>query len=308
MQKHTILVTGADLAEEAIKLLSEFELIYAGKAPQTDELIALAKKHNPIAIIVRYGKINFEIMDAAPQLRVISKHGSGTDTIDKVAASERSIAVKAAIGANASAVAEHALSLMLASAKSTIYLNERTHNGHWDKAVFKTNELNAKTIGIIGLGAIGQKFAKMCNGLEMQILGFDPYTSSFAEYIQRATLDDIWEKADVISFHCPLTDDNRNLFNSKTISACKPGVIIINTARGGLINEPDLLNALNNGQVGMAALDSFTIEPMTTPHIFQGHPKIILSPHIGGVTKNAYINMGVGAAKNILEVLNSSKN
>lgn len=299
----TIVVTGADLATPAVELLKDYELVYAGKAPQPDEVLALCKKHNPVAILLRYGKISSEMMDAAPALKVISKHGSGTDTIDKVAASQRGIQVLAAAGANAAAVAEHALASLLACAKSTVHLNERMHSGHWDKATFKTLELNGKTIGLIGLGAIGLRFAKMCNAIGLRVIGFDPYAKNLPDYIQAVDLMTIWKESDVISLHCPLTEENKDLLNKNTLSLCKDGVIIVNTARGGLINETDLLNAIQSNKVSMAALDSFAAEPMIAGHPFQGIQRIILSPHIGGVTSDAYINMGVGAAKNILSVL-----
>jgi D-3-phosphoglycerate dehydrogenase len=302
-QRPVIIITGADLAAPAVELLKDYELVYAGKAPQPDEVLALCKKRNPVAILLRYGKVSAEMMDAAPELKVISKHGSGTDTIDKQAASARGIQVVAAAGANAAAVAEHALASLLACAKSTIHLNERMHSGHWDKATFKTLELNGKTIGLIGLGAIGLRFAKMCDAIGMRVIGFDPYAKNLPSYIQAVDLMTIWNESDAISLHCPLTEENKNLLNQKTLSLCKDGVIIVNTARGGLINETDLLNAIQSNKVSMAALDSFAVEPMIVEHTFQGNMRIILSPHIGGVTSDAYINMGIGAAKNILSAL-----
>lgn len=305
MIKPVILVTGADLAPQAIEILKDFQIIYAGKAPRPEDIVTLCRQHNPVVILLRYGKVTAEMMDAAPALKVISKHGSGTDTIDKDAATERGIRVVAAIGANASAVAEHALTLLLACAKSTIALNERMHSGYWDKATHKTIELNGKTIGIIGLGAIGQKFANMCSALGMRIIGFDPYAKTVSEKIQLVDLDTIWQESDAISFHCPLTPENQNLLNEDTLKDCKDGVIIINTARGGLINEEDLMHAIKSNKVSMAGLDSFATEPMTAPHPFHGNPRIVLSPHIGGVTNEAYINMGIGSAKNILLALSS---
>jgi D-3-phosphoglycerate dehydrogenase / 2-oxoglutarate reductase len=304
--KPVILVTGADLAAQALALLDDFEIVYAGKTPQLADLAMLARQHNPVGIIVRYSGVNAEVMDAAPALKVISKHGSGTDTIDKMAATERGIAVKAAVGANAAAVAEQALAMLLACAKSVVPLNERMHAGHWDKAMHKSMELGGKTIGLVGLGAIGQRFAKMADAMGMRVLGFDPYAKNLPDYIQAVDLKTIWRESDAISLHCPLTPENKQLINAKTLAQCKQGVIFVNTARGGLVDESALLAAVQSGQVSMAALDSFAIEPMTTPHIFHGQKGFILSPHIGGVTSDAYINMGVGAAKNIVDVLNAS--
>ena len=305
--KLAILVTGADLAPEALALLTDYHMVYAGEKPSDQDIVDLCRDHNPVAIIVRYGKIGALAMDAAPALRVISKHGSGIDTIDKAAAEERHIEVVAAAGANAAAVAEQALTLLLACAKSVVALNTRMHSGHWDKATHKSLELGGKTLGLIGLGAIGLRTAKLAAALDMRIIGFDPYAKGTPDYVQRVDLQTLWRESDVISLHCPLTDDNRGLINADTLSQCKRGVIIVNTARGGLIDEQALLDAIHSGQVQMAALDSFAIEPMVENHPFQGEKNIILSPHIGGVTADAYVNMGVGAAKNLLAVLAADK-
>ncbi|MEJ5030321.1 NAD(P)-dependent oxidoreductase [Comamonas sp. MYb69] len=298
-----IIVTGADLAQQALDLLGGYDVIYAGKTPTEDDLVALAKQHDPVAIIVRYGKVGAAVMDAAPSLKVISKHGSGTDTIDKVAAKARGIDVVAAVGANAAAVAEQALALLLACAKSVVALDARMHAGHWDKATHKSLELGGRTIGLVGLGAIGLRFAKMADALGMRVIGFDPFAKNLPAYVHSVDLDTLWREADAISLHCPLTEENRGLLNAATLAQCKRGVIVVNTARGGLIDEAALLAAVRAGQVMAAGLDSFAVEPMAAGHPFQGEPHFVLSPHIGGVTSDAYVNMGVGAAQNLLAVL-----
>ncbi len=304
MSRAAILVTAADLAPQALALLADYDIVYAGKTPTEDEVVALCRRHNPVAIIVRYSKVGAAAMDAAPSLKVISKHGSGTDTIDKAAAKVRGIEVVAAVGANAAAVAEQALALLLACAKSVPQLNERMHAGHWDKATHKSVELGGRTIGLVGLGAIGLRFAKMADALGMRVLGFDPFAKNLPDFVQAADLETIWRESDAISLHCPLTDDNRDLLDADTLARCKKGVIVVNTARGGLIDEAALLAAVHSGQVRMAGLDSFAVEPMAAGHPFQHQSGFILSPHIGGVTSDAYVNMGLGAARNALAVLN----
>lgn len=306
MSRPVILITAADLAPQALALLSDYELVFAGKTPQLADIEALAREHNPVAIIVRYSGVNAAVMDAAPDLKVISKHGSGTDTIDKAAAAERGIAVTAAVGANAAAVAEQALALMLAGAKSVVTLNQRMHAGHWDKATHKSLELGGRTVGLVGLGAIGRRFARMCDAMDMRVIGFDPFARDLPAYITPVELETLWAESDVISLHCPLTPENRHLLNADTLARCKRGVILVNTARGGLIDEAALLAAVQSGQVGSAGLDSFAVEPMTAPHPFHGQPGFTLSPHIGGVTSDAYVNMGVAAARNTLAVLQAS--
>jgi D-3-phosphoglycerate dehydrogenase / 2-oxoglutarate reductase len=301
-----VLVTGSDLAPSAVELLANFTMIYAGKTPRETDLIALVREYDPVAIIVRYGAITAAIIAAAKSLKVISKHGSGTDTIDSQAAAVRNISVVAAAGANAAAVAEHATALMLACAKSVVPLNDRMHTGHWDKATHKSLELSGKTVGLVGLGAIGARFARICQAMDMRVIGFDPFAKHLPEFIENVSLEAIWASADVISFHCPLTPENRTMLNAQTLALCKRGVIVVNTARGGLIDEKALLEAVKSGQVFSAGLDSFAVEPMPVPHIFQNEAGIYLSPHIGGVTSDAYVNMGVGAAQNCLRVLEGS--
>lgn len=298
-----VLVTGADLAPQALAVLEGYDMVYAGKTPTEDDLIALCRTHDPVAIIVRYGKVGAKVMDAAPSLKVISKHGSGTDTIDKVAAKARGIEVVAAAGANAAAVAEQALALMLACAKSVVALDARMHAGHWDKATHKSLELGGRTVGLLGLGAIGQRFARMADALGMRVIGFDPFAKNLPAYIESVDLATLWREADVLSLHCPLMDENRGLLNADTLAQCKRGVIVVNTARGGLIDEAALLAAVRSGQVASVGLDSFAVEPMVAGHPFQGEKNFVLSPHIGGVTSDAYVNMGVAAAQNILAAL-----
>ena len=301
--KPVVLVTGADLAAPALDLLRDYDVVFAGKTPSEEDVVALCQQRDPVAIIVRYSKVGARAMDAAPSLKVISKHGSGTDTIDKTAAAARGIEVVAAAGANAAAVAEHALALMLACAKSVTMLNDRMHAGYWDKSTHKSLELGGRTVGLVGLGAIGQRFARMADAIGMRVIGFDPYAKALPAHIQCVDLETIWRESDVISLHCPLTEENRDLINAATLAACKPGIIVINTARGGLIDEAALAAALQSGHVASAGLDSFQVEPMATGHPFQGLASLTLSPHIGGVTSDAYVNMGVAAARNALEVL-----
>ena len=303
--KPVFLVTGADLAQEALALLGDYEVVFAGKTPTEEDIVALCKRHDPVAIIVRYSKVGAAAMDAAPSLKVISKHGSGTDTIDKVAAQARGVKVVAAVGANAAAVAEQALALLLACAKSVVTLNERMHAGHWDKATHKSVELEGRTVGVIGLGAIGLRFARMADAMGMRVLGFDPYAKNLPAYVENTDLATIWRESDAISLHCPLTTDNAKLINAETLAVCKKGVLIVNTARGGLIDEPALLDAIRSGRIAGAGLDSFAVEPMTAPHPFHGEARITLSPHIGGVTADAYVKMGVAATNNALGVLNA---
>jgi D-3-phosphoglycerate dehydrogenase len=305
-QRDVVLVTGADLAGPAVELLSGFELVYAGKTPDEDCLAELSRRHQPVAIIVRYGRITPRVIDASARLRVISKHGSGTDTIDKDAAVRRNIAVKAAAGANAAAVAEHTWALILACAKDVAGLDRRMHDGHWDKATHKSLELRGRTLGLVGLGAIGARVAEVGIVLGMRVMAHDPFASAAPAGVELAPLADVIAAADVLSLHCPLTKDNANLLDATTLATMRPGAIVVNTARGGLVDEAALADALRSGALRAAGLDSFQVEPFTAGHPFTTLPNAILSPHIGGVTGDAYVGMGVAAANNILAVLDGT--
>ena len=212
----------------------------------------------------------------------------------------------AAAGANAAAVAEHALALLLACAKSIVKLDARMRAGHWDKATHKSVELEGRTVGIIGLGAIGLRFARMADAMGMRVLGFDPYAQDLPPYVQRVALDALWRESDAISLHCPLGAENARLLNAETLARCKRGVIIVNTARGGLIDEAALLEAVRSGQVAAAGLDSFAVEPIDPAHPFLSEPRIVVTPHVAGVTADAYVKMGVAAVQNALRVLAES--
>lgn len=302
-RRDVVLVTGSDLAEQAVALLSGFDIVYAGKTPDEDCLVDLCRQHEPVAIIVRYGRITARVIDASPRLRVISKHGTGIDTIDKDAASARGIPVKAAVGANAPAVAEHTWALILACAKDVSTLDRRMHDGHWDKATHKSLELRGRTLGLVGLGAIGARVAAVGRAMDMRVIAHDPFATTAPEGVELLPLADVIAQADVLSLHCPLTQDNANMLNAASLATMRPGAIVVNTARGGLIDETALAEALTSGALRAAGLDSFQVEPFAAGHPFAGIPNVILSPHIGGVTSDAYVGMGTAAARNVLAVL-----
>lgn len=302
-RRDVVLVTGSDLAGQAVELLSGFDIVYAGKTPDEDCLVDLCRQHEPVAIIVRYGRITPRVIDASPRLRVISKHGTGIDTIDKDAATARGIPVKAAVGANAPAVAEHTWALILACAKDVSTLDRRMHDGHWDKATHKSLELRGRTLGLVGLGAIGARVAAVGRAMDMRVIAHDPFATAAPEGVELLPLADVIAQADVLSLHCPLTQDNANMLNAASLATMRPGAIVVNTARGGLIDEAALAAALTSGALRAAGLDSFQVEPFAPGHPFAGIPNVILSPHIGGVTSDAYVGMGTAAARNVLAVL-----
>ncbi len=298
-----IVVTGADLAPQALDLLGAFEVVYAGKTPDEDALAALCERHQPVAIIARYGKITARVMDASKALRVVSKHGAGIDTIDSKAAAARGIAVRAAAGANADAVAEHSWALILACAKGVVALDGRMRAGFWDKATHKSLELRGKTLGVVGIGAIGRRVAEIGVAFGMQVLAFDPFAKAAPAGVELVDLDRLLEASLVVSLNCPLTDDNRQMINRATLAKMRPGAILVNTGRGGLVDDEALREALASGRLRAAGLDAFATEPLAGEHAWRSVPNVVLSPHVGGVSEDAYVNMGTAAARNVLAVL-----
>jgi len=304
-QKPRILVTGADLAPQALGILGDYEIVFAGKSPDEDTLARLCEEHQPVAIIARYGRISARVMDASKVLRVISKHGTGIDTIDSKAAAARGIAVKAAVGANADAVAEHAWALILACAKGVVTLDTRMRAGHWDKATHKSLELKGKTLGVVGVGAIGRRVAELGVAFGMQVVAFDPFATEPPAGAALVGLDELLAQSHVVSLNCPLTEQNRQMINGGTLAAMRDGSILVNTGRGGLIDEAALLAALASGKLRAAGLDAFATEPLVGEHHFRDVPNVVLSPHVGGVSEDAYVSMGTAAARNVLAVLSA---
>jgi D-3-phosphoglycerate dehydrogenase len=246
-------------------------------------------------------------MAASRNLRVVSKHGAGTDSIDKKAAAELGIQVRAAIGANADAVAEHSWALILAAAKGIVRLDRRMHEGQWDKPTHKSFELKGKTLGVVGLGAIGRRVASIGVAFGMNVLAFDPFAKEATAGAQLVALEDLLRRSHVVSLNCPLTEQNRHMINRASLAAMRDGAILVNTARGGLVDDAALIEALASGKLRAAGLDSFASEPLVGEHPYRSVDNAILSPHIGGVSEDAYVNMGVAAAQNILAVLRSGQ-
>lgn len=305
--RDAVLVTGADLAPEALRVLDGYDVVYAGAKPTEEDLVRLCADRQPVAIVVRYGKVTARVMDASPRLRVISKHGTGIDSIDTAAAAARDIAVRAAAGANAPAVAEHTWALILACAKDVVGLDGRMRAGHWDKATHKSLELRGRTLGLLGLGAIGRRVAEAGLAFGMRVVAHDPFVMEGPPGVVLLGRDAVLGEADVLSLHCPMTPENARLVNRETIARMREGAILVNTARGGLVDEDDLAEALRSGKLRAAGLDTFAAEPVAGRHPFADLPNVVLSPHVGGVTADAYVSMGTAAARNVVLVLSATE-
>jgi len=269
-----------------------------------DELKAIIGEYH--GLIVRSAtKATAEIIEAATNLKVIGRAGSGLDNVDKVAASKKGIVVMNTPGGNTVTTAEHAIALMFSIARKTPQANASMAAGKWEKNKFMGVELFNKILGIIGLGAIGTEVARRAQAMGMQVIAYDPFLSDEKAKslgIQKLAIAEIFTKADFITLHTPLTPETKNLINTESIKTMKDGVYIINCARGGIVNEADLLEALNSGKVGGAGLDVYEKEPPENNPLV-GHAKVVCTPHLGASTTEAQENVALAIANQVTDYL-----
>ena len=241
-----------------------YEVVVKDKLP-ADELLAIIGEYD--ALIVRSAsKVTKEVLEAGKNLKIIGRAGVGVDNIDVAEATARGIVVINSPGGNTIAATEHTMGMMLAMARHIPIANETTQKGEWNRKKYVGVELRGKTLGIVGLGRIGAGSAKRAQAFEMDVIGYDPYVTedrAKAMGVRLASLDDIVAESDFITVHMPLTAETRNMFNKDNLHKMKKGVRLINCARGGIINEQDLADAVKEGIVAGAAIDVFTSEPMT---------------------------------------------
>ncbi|MCX8030631.1 MAG: phosphoglycerate dehydrogenase [Thermodesulfovibrionales bacterium] len=269
-----------------------------------EELKAIIKGYH--ALVIRSAtKVTADIINNAENLKVIGRAGSGLDNVDRVAASKRGIVVMNTPGGNTITTAEHTIAMLFAVARKIPQANASMAAGRWEKNKFMGVELYNKTLGVLGLGRIGTEVARRCQGMGMHVIAYDPFMSDEkAEElgVEKVEITELYKKADFITIHTPLTTDTKYMINKKTISMMKDGVYIINCARGGIINEQDLLDALNSGKVSGAALDVLEKEPPENNPLV-GHDKVVCTPHLGASTKEAQENVAIAVAEQIRDFL-----
>ena len=272
-----------------------------------DELVQKIGEYD--ALMVRsQTKVTPKIIEAGVNLKIIGRAGVGVDNIDIEAATQKGIIVVNSPDGNTMAAAEHTVALMLAMARNVAPAATSTKEGKWDRSKYVGTELYKKTLGIIGLGKIGSHVAEVALALGMKIVVYDPFTSKEivekmgGEYIEN--LDNFWGKCDFITVHVPKTKDTVNMINKDTIAKMKQGVRLVNCARGGIINESDLKEAINSGYVAGAAIDVYENEPnIDTCPLLGCTGNIVLTPHLGASTKEAQLNVAIDVAEQIKEVL-----
>jgi D-3-phosphoglycerate dehydrogenase / 2-oxoglutarate reductase len=307
--KFTVVSLGGAVAQEAEEILRAADIvsIATGPYPKKEEVIALLTKHQADAIIVRsVDRIDEPIMRASPRLKVVAKHGVGTNDIDLTAAKRLGLPVLAATGCNAHSVAEHALALILALIKDLRQQDAFVRSGGWEKKSYQGHELRGRKLGLVGLGMIGRALASMVVPIGMTVQAYDPFAppEAFEPNLTRATdLDVLLAESDVISLHCPLTDQTRNLIGARELERMKPTALLVNTARGEVVDEPALVKALESGTIAGAGLDSFASEPPAADNPLWKLPNVIVSPHVAGVTEEARREVSLQTVRNVLAFL-----
>jgi len=286
--------------------------IFRARGVQVDEITGKTKEEL-IAIIGEYDglairsstKVTKEILEAATNLKVVGRAGIGVDNVDIPAASAKGVVVMNTPFGNSITTAEHAIALMFALARQLPEADASTQAGKWEKNRFMGVELTSKTLGLIGAGNIGSIVADRALGLKMKVVAYDPFLTperAIEMGVEKVALDDLLARADFITLHTPLTDATRNILSREALAKTKKGVRIINCARGGLIDEAALKDALDAGQVAGAALDVFVEEPAKASPLF-GTPGFVSTPHLGASTTEAQVNVAIQIAEQMADFL-----
>lgn len=269
-----------------------------------DELIACIGEYDGLAIRSAT-KATAKVLEAADNLKVIGRAGIGVDNVDIPAATARGIVVMNTPFGNAITTAEHAIAMMMSLARQIPEANTSTQESKWEKSRFMGVEVTAKTLGLVGCGNIGSIVADRALGLKMKVVAFDPFLGEDRAKeigVEKVELDELLARADFITLHTPMTDQTRGIIDAAAIAKTKPGVRIINCARGGLVVEADLKDALESGHVAGAALDVFETEPAIDNPLF-GLPNLVCTPHLGASTDEAQVNVAIQVAEQMSDYL-----
>ncbi len=289
---------------ELLRRIEQFQVdVNVGLKPE--ELKKIIGEYDGL-IVRSETKVTADILSAADKLKVIGRAGTGVDNIDVPVATKKGIVVMNAAAGNSVTTAEHTISLMMSLARKIPQAHAKLKGGKWDKKSFMGVELAGKTLGIIGLGNIGKIVASRANGLAMKVLAYDPFITkevATRSGIELGTLDEIFTRADFITVHTPLTDETRGIVGEAAFARMKNGVRIINCARGGLVDETALYNAIKGGKVAGAALDVFVEEPVPTDHPLLTLDEVVVTPHLGASTGEAQDSVAVTIADQVANYL-----
>jgi D-3-phosphoglycerate dehydrogenase len=278
----------------------EFEVVVLPKRLPEPELLPVVA--DAVALLVRSEtKVTRKVIESAPKLRVVGRAGVGVDNVDVEAATQHGVVVMNTPGGNTVTTAELSFAMLLALARKVPQAHTSMASGKWDRKLFQGTELLGKTLGILGMGRIGSEVAKRALVFGMRVIAYDPYLTEErakalgAEFAD--SVDDVYRVADFITVHMPVTPETKHMLNAAAFTKMKPGVRLVNCARGEIISENDLMAALESGKVAGAALDVFAVEPLPADHPYRKQPNVILTPHLGASTQEAQEKCGIEVAE-----------
>ncbi len=298
MPRFNVVMTAPRLAAPAVALLegAGCAIHYMPPYPSAEAVASLVGAVAADAVLSRQGPVGAAAMDASPGLRIVARHGVGVDDVDLAAAGARGIVVTRAPGSNTPAVAEHTLAMILALTKQLRPLGALLAQGGWREGAPAVRDLAGMRLGLVGFGAIGQAVARLATAFGMIVDSHDPASAG-------ASLAELLPRSDVLSLHCPYTPQTHHIIDAAALAALPKGAFLVNTARGGLVDEAALAAALDAGHLAGAALDVFEGEPPPASHPLRAHPLAIVTPHVAGTTPRSMVAMGVMAAECIVAVL-----
>jgi phosphoglycerate dehydrogenase-like enzyme len=296
-----VVLTDATVHPEAVERLRQRAIVrvldsYPGEAALTEAC------RDAAAILARLGVVTAGVIDAAPSLRIIARHGAGSDGVDLPAATARGVVVTTTGPANAGAVAEYTFALLLGWLRKVPAADAGMRNGQWSRDALVGAALEGRTLGIVGFGAVGTVVARIAHGFGMRVLAASPgRANEVPAPVAAVPLRDLLNQADIVSLHLRLTAENAGIIDAAALGAMKPGAVLVNTARGELVDEPALIAALRSGHLSGAALDTYATEPLPPTSELRRMPQVLLSPHVAGQTTEALRRVGLAAAQAILD-------
>ena len=302
MARFNVVMTAPRLAGPAVAVLEAAgcAIHYMAAYPSAAEVAGLVRATAADGVLTRQGPVLADAMAASANLRVVARHGVGVDDVDLAAAAARGIVVTRAPGSNTAGVAEHTMAMILALAKQLRPIGAHLAAGHWREGTPPVRDIAGMRLGLVGFGAIGQAVARLAEAFGMEVAHC---RRPGAPAPDGTTLAALLPRSDVLSLHCPLTPQTRHLIGAAALATLPAGAFVINTARGGLVDEAALAAALDSGHIAGAALDVFEGEPPGPHHPLRNHPLAIVTPHVSGTTPRSLVAMGVMAAECIAAVL-----
>lgn len=300
-----VLVTAEHWAPEAQAVVQQAggQIHFMAEPITAESLAQQLAQTGAQALVLRGSKpVSAAVLQAAPALRIVAKNGAGVDSVDMEAARAQGVAVAVAQAANAPAVAEHALALMLALVRQLHQLDQQVRAGGWAGSNWQGRDFRGSTVGIVGYGAIGRATAQLAAALGAKVLVLRP-AGQADDFDCEPDLRQLLPRVDILSLHCPLTERSRGMIGVNQLALLRPGSLLINTARGPVVDEAALLAALQSGHLGGAGLDTFDTEPLPQGHPLARLPQVLLTPHVAGVTRQAALRVATLTAANIVDHL-----